>query len=113
MQVNLAQETLCGLLFRLQPQLNGDSSTGKESSFRNLPPPNSEVDDEPKNRASKAHPAFEFSTTSPPSIITEGSYGGPWRKRITDLVGTEGEEYIPKWCVDCMFEGEFPREATK
>uniref|UniRef100_A0A0E0BPF8 Transducin/WD40 repeat-like superfamily protein n=1 Tax=Oryza glumipatula TaxID=40148 RepID=A0A0E0BPF8_9ORYZ len=90
---------------------NGDTSTGKDVSLKNLPHPRSEVDDGAENHASQMLPSFEFSTVSPPSIITEGSSGGPWRKRITDLDGTESD--IPWWIVDCVEHNRFPKENTK
>uniref|UniRef100_A0A0D9XX69 Uncharacterized protein n=1 Tax=Leersia perrieri TaxID=77586 RepID=A0A0D9XX69_9ORYZ len=43
--------------------------------------------------------------------LREGSSGGPWRKRITDLDGTESD--IPWWIVDCVEHNRFPKENTK
>lgn len=120
MQINLALETLRGLLVHWSKKKqrsgshglsNGDTSTGKDVSLKNLPHPRSEVDDGAENHASQMLPSFEFSTVSPPSIITEGSSGGPWRKRITDLDGTESD--IPWWIVDCVEHNRFPKENTK
>lgn len=60
------------------------------------------------------YPPFEFSAASPPSIITEGSQSGPWRKKITDLDGTEDEKDMPWWVVDCVMSNRLPpRENTK
>jgi WD repeat-containing protein 48 len=119
-QINLAQETLRGLLVHwskrkqkssLQNLSNGDSSTGKDVSLKELAHPKSDVDDGSENHATHVLPSFEFSTVSPPSIITEGSSGGPWRKRITDLDGTEAD--LPWWCVDCVMHNRYPKENTK
>ncbi|KAJ4882279.1 Transducin/WD40 repeat-like superfamily protein [Raphanus sativus] len=41
------------------------------------------------------YPPFEFPSVSPPSIITEGSQGGPWRKKITEFTGSEDEKDFP------------------
>lgn len=122
-QINLAQETLRGLLAhwlakrRQRPgshaSANGDVPSGKDASVRNLPHTRLDVDDVGENH-NLVLPAFEFSTVSPPSIITEGSQGGPWRKKITDLEGTEDEKDIPWWCLDCVLNGRMPpRENTK
>ncbi|KAL5225180.1 hypothetical protein ABZP36_011819 [Zizania latifolia] len=120
LKINLAQETLRGLLVHWSKRkqrssshslLNGDTSTGKDASLRNLPHPRSEVDDGAENHANQMLPLFEFSTVSPPSVITEGSSGGPWRKKITDVDGTEGD--LPWWCVDCVEHNRFPKENTK
>jgi WD repeat-containing protein 48 len=53
-------------------------------------------------------PAFEFPTASPPSIITEGSQGGPWRKKSTDLDGTEDEKELPGWVIECVLHSRLP-----
>lgn len=124
LQINLAQETLRGLFSywlakrRQKPgsqaSSNGDSSIGKEASVKNAPHSRLEVDDGSENHMNVMLPAFEFSTVSPPSIITEGSQGGPWRKKITDLDGTEDEKDLPWWCIDCVLNGRLPpRENTK
>ncbi|KAH7654954.1 WDR48/Bun107 protein [Dioscorea alata] len=122
-KINLAQETLRGLLAhwlakrRQRPgshaSANGDLPSGKDASVRNLSHTRLDVDEVGENH-SLVLPAFEFSTVSPPSIITEGSQGGPWRKKITDLEGTEDEKDIPWWCLDCVLNGRMPpRENTK
>lgn len=120
MQINLAQETLRGLLVHWSKRKqkssshslsNGDSSSGKDLPSKDSPRSRSEVDDGTENHATQVLPSFEFSTVSPPSIITEGSSGGPWRKRITDLDGTEGD--LPWWCVDCVMHNRYSKENTK
>lgn len=59
-------------------------------------------------------PAFQFSRTCPPSIITEGTHGGPWRRKATDLLGTEGPREIPQWCIDATLHNKLPlREPPK
>ncbi|XP_020105362.1 WD repeat-containing protein 48 isoform X2 [Ananas comosus] len=124
LKINLAQETLRGLFSywlakrRQKPgsqaSSNGDSSIGKEASVKNAPHSRLEVDDGSENHMNVMLPAFEFSTVSPPSIITEGSQGGPWRKKITDLDGMEDEKDLPWWCIDCVLNGRLPpRENTK
>ncbi|KAM7273644.1 hypothetical protein ACFE04_028308 [Oxalis oulophora] len=119
-KVNLARETLKGLLphwlakrrHRLghQASTNGDVS----SSARSLAHSKIEVDGISENESTTVYPPFEFSTVCPPSIITEGSQGGPWRKKITDLDGTEDEKDFPWWVLDCVLNNRLPpRENTK
>ncbi|KAK7397269.1 hypothetical protein VNO78_18436 [Psophocarpus tetragonolobus] len=123
LQVNLAQETLKGLLahwLRKRKQrmespapANGDLLSGKDISSRSLTHSRIEVDGSSENDA-MVYPPFEFSVTSPPSIITEGTHGGPWRKKITDLDGTKDEKDFPWWCLDCILNNRLPpRENTK
>ncbi|GJR62777.1 WD repeat-containing protein 48 [Tanacetum coccineum] len=105
-KINLARETLKGLLthwlakkkhkFGSQPSVNGDLSSGRDISSRSITLSRAEVDAYAVND-SVVHPPFAFSAASPPSIITEGSQSGPWRKKITDLEGTEDEKDFP-WC---------------
>ncbi|KAF5746972.1 Transducin/WD40 repeat-like superfamily protein isoform 1 [Tripterygium wilfordii] len=122
-KVNLARETLKGLLVHwlakrrqrlgLQASPNGDVMSGKDIAARSLTHSRIEVDGNAEND-SKVYPPFEFSTVSPPSIITEGSQGGPWRKKITDLDGAEDEKDFPWWVLDCVLNNRLPlRENTK
>ncbi|XAR52510.1 hypothetical protein NMG60_11020632 [Bertholletia excelsa] len=122
-KVNLARETLKGLLshwsskrkqkFGSQASVNGEVPAGKDLSARSLTLSRAEVDGNAEND-SMVYPPFEFSMASPPSIITEGSQGGPWRKKITDLDGTEDEKDFPWWCLDCVLNNRLPpRENTK
>ncbi|OVA04363.1 WD40 repeat [Macleaya cordata] len=122
-KINLAEETLKGLMAHWsakrsnssgsQASANGDVQSGKDVSARNHSHSRLEVDGA-GNRNFVVYPAFEFSTVSPPSIITEGSHGGPWRKKITDLDGTEDEKDIPWWCLDCVLNKSLAsKENTK
>nr|GMD04702.1 WD repeat-containing protein 48 [Ipomoea batatas] len=122
-KINLARETLKGLLahwltkrrqrFGSQVSGNGEVPPGKDISSRNLAVSRVEVDSNADND-SAVYPPFEFSAVSPPSIITEGSQGGPWRKKITDLDGTEDEKDFPWWVLDCVLNNRLPpRENTK
>lgn len=130
LQINLAQETLRGLLAhwlvkRKQKcgspaSANGDVPPGKDVSIRTHSNPRTlsnsrlEVDDSYINHGTSVLPPFEFSTLSPPSIITEGSHGGPWRKKIIELDGIEDEKHFPWWCLDCVLNGRLPhREMPK
>lgn len=124
MQINLAQETLRGLLAHwltkrkkkcgLPALANGDVPLGKDFSIRTHSNSRLVVDDNFENHGTTIVPPFEFSTVSPPSIITEGSHGGPWRKKITELDGTEDEKDFPWWCLDCVLNGRLPhREISK
>lgn len=73
-----------------------------------------EVDDASENQNMTVLAPFQFSTISPPSIITEGSQGGPWRKKINELDGTEDDRDIPWWVLDCLLnERMLPKENTK
>ncbi|CAL5339663.1 unnamed protein product [Camellia sinensis] len=121
--INLARETLKGLLahwltkrrqrFGSQASANGEVPSGKDISSRILTLSRVEVDGSAEND-SMVYTPFEFSTASPPSIITEGSQGGPWRKKITDFDGTEDEKDFPWWCLDCVLNNRLPpRENTK
>ena len=123
LQVNLARETLKGLLahwLRKRKQrmgspapANGELLSGKETASRSSTHSRIEVDGSSENDA-MVYPPFEFSVTSPPSIITEGTHGGPWRKKITDLDGTKDEKDFPWWCLDCVLNNRLPpRENTK
>ncbi|KAK1288123.1 hypothetical protein QJS10_CPB19g00624 [Acorus calamus] len=123
-KINLGQETLRGLLAHwmekrrqrsgLHVSANGDIPSAKNASIRNHSHSRIEVDDGVENHSAMVHPSFEFSTVSPPSIITEGSQGGPWRKKITDLDGTEDDKDFPWWCLDSVLNGRIPlRENTK
>ncbi|XP_059652629.1 uncharacterized protein LOC132299822 [Cornus florida] len=122
-KVNLARETLKGLLahwltkrkqrYGSQASANGEVSSGKDISAKSLALSRVEVDGTAEND-SVVYPPFEFSTASSPSIITEGSQSGPWRKKITDLDGTEDEKDFPWWCLDCVLNNRLPpRENTK
>ncbi|XP_068659553.1 uncharacterized protein [Aristolochia californica] len=124
-KINLAQETLRGLLVHWlakrrqksgsQASANGDvPSSGKDIPIRSHSHSRAEVEDGADNHSGLVLPSFEFSTVSPPSIITEGSQGGPWRKKITELDGTEDEKDLPWWCLDCVLNGRMPpRENSK
>nr|KYP74418.1 WD repeat-containing protein 48 [Cajanus cajan] len=122
-KVNLARETLKGLLanwLRKRKQrigtpapANGELLSGKDIGARSLTHSKVEVDGSSEIDA-MVYPPFEFSVVSPPSIITEGTHGGPWRKKITDLDGTEDEKDFPWWCLDCVLNNRLPpRENTK
>ncbi|KAF3454371.1 hypothetical protein FNV43_RR04818 [Rhamnella rubrinervis] len=121
-KVNLGRETLKGLLTHWlakrkhksgsQASANGEVP-GKDITTRTLAHSRIEVDGNAEND-SMVYPPFEFSTLSPPSIITEGSQGGLWRKKITDLDGTEDDKDLPWWCLDCVLINRLPpRENTK
>lgn len=123
LQVNLARETLKGLFAYWltkrrhrsgsQGSANGEVPSGKDISARSITLSRGEVDGNVENDT-VVYPPFEFSAASPPSIITEGSQGGPWRKKITDLDGTEDDKYFPWWCLDCVLNNRLPpRENTK
>ncbi|PPS17551.1 hypothetical protein GOBAR_AA03011 [Gossypium barbadense] len=122
-KVNLARETLKGLLVHwlakrrqrhdFQASANGDVVSGKDMTARSSAHSRIEVDGNAEND-SLVYPPFEFSTVSPPSVITEGSQGGPWRKKITDLDATEDEKDFPSWVLDCVLNNRLPpRENTK
>lgn len=122
MQINLAQETLRGLLShwitkrrqRSGSQIfNGDGIPGRDIPSRNISHARIDADDSTENHH-LVLPAFEFSTVSPPSIITEDSQGCSWRKKITELDGSLDEKDIPWWCLDCVLNGRLiSKENTK
>ncbi|KAG8384397.1 hypothetical protein BUALT_Bualt04G0113800 [Buddleja alternifolia] len=122
-KVNLARETLKGLLahwltkrkqrFGSQASPNGEIPSGKDMPTRTLTSSRVEGDGNSEND-STVFPPFEFSSAAPPSIVTEGSQGGPGRKKITDLDGTEDEKDFPCWVLDCVLNNRLPpRENTK
>ncbi|XP_076890559.1 uncharacterized protein LOC143541679 [Bidens hawaiensis] len=117
-KINLARETLKGLLVHWlskkkhkpgsQPSVNGEAPSGRSNTVSKA-----EVDGNSENDT-VVYPPFAFSTVSPPSIITEGPQSGPWRKKITDLDGTEDEKEFPWWVLDCVLHNRLPpREHTK
>lgn len=96
-----------------QSTANGEAQSVKEISSRSMTHSRIEVDGNAEND-SMIYPPFEFSAVYPPSIITEGSQGGAWRKKITDLDGTEDEKDLPFWVMDCVLNNRLPpRENTK
>ncbi|XP_061349411.1 uncharacterized protein LOC133294694 [Gastrolobium bilobum] len=123
-KVNLARETLKGLLAhwlikRKQKMgtpapANGELLPGKDiATSRSLTHSKIEVDGSSENDA-MVYPPFEFSVVSPPSIVTEGTHGGPWRRKMTDLDGTEDDKDFPWWCLDCVLNNRLPpKENTK
>ncbi|EPS68911.1 hypothetical protein M569_05855 [Genlisea aurea] len=121
-KVNLARETLKGLLaywltrrrLRVGQTLpNGEALSGKDIPTRSLTLPRVDTDNSSEND-STVYPPFEFSADAPPSIVTEGAQGNPWRKKITDLDGTEDEKDFPWWALDCVLYNRLPpRENTK
>eukprot|EP01018_Ginkgo_biloba_P003250 Gb_04181 [translate_table: standard] len=122
--INLAQETLHGILAHwlsrrrqkmgTQTSTNGTVPSVQEAALNNHISSKVDVHADAENCNSGVLPAFEFSMTSPPSIITEGSQGGPWRKKITELDGTEDEKELPWWCIECVLHGRIPpREQSK
>ncbi|KAD0637534.1 hypothetical protein E3N88_43948 [Mikania micrantha] len=113
---NLARETLKGLLahwLSKKKHTNGSQDGEIPSAAQNITISKVEVDGAPKNDGA-VYPPFEFSTTSPPSIITEGSHNGPWRKKITKMDGSEDEKDLPGWVLECILHNQLPpREHTK
>ncbi|KAI5067554.1 hypothetical protein GOP47_0018082 [Adiantum capillus-veneris] len=127
-KLNLGQETLRGLfshclIHRRQkpgalPIANGDLQSSREVGNGNHTNGKASA-----NLVSQAtlesgnpivYPAFDFSAGSSPSIISEGSQGGPWRKKLWLLVETDDEKNLPSWCLDCLLHGRLPpRENTK
>ncbi|CAF1939066.1 BnaC05g46720D [Brassica napus] len=119
-KINLSRETLKGLMghwlakkkHKPKPQASasGDILSAKDSK-KNLTASKTE-DSSAAN--DPVYPPFEFPSVSPPSIITEGSQGGPWRKKITEFTGTEDEKDFPLWCLDAVLNNRLPpRENTK
>ncbi|XP_018493279.1 uncharacterized protein LOC108863375 isoform X2 [Raphanus sativus] len=119
-KINLGRETLKGLLghwlakkkHKPKPQVlaSGDILSVKDTK-KNLIASKSE-DNSAAN--DPVYPPFEFPSVSPPSIITEGSQGGPWRKKITEFTGTEDEKDFPLWSLDAILNNRLPpRENTK
>lgn len=123
-KICLAEETLKGLFAHwltkrrsksgFQAPANGDVLPAKDISARSHSlSTRVESNDNAEAHSSVVRHAFKFSTVSPPSIITEGSHGGPWRKKITELDGTEDEKDIPRWCLDCLDKGVPTKDVTK
>ncbi|XP_071703462.1 uncharacterized protein [Rutidosis leptorrhynchoides] len=124
-KINLGRETIKGLLvhwlakkkhkFVSQPSATGEVSSGRNISSRSITvSKGGEVDGNNAENDTVVYPPFAFSSACPPSIITEGSQNGPWRKKITDLNGTEDEKDFPLWVLDCILHNRLPpREHTK
>ncbi|CAN8269889.1 unnamed protein product [Cochlearia groenlandica] len=119
-KINLARETLKGLVgpwlakkkHKPKPQvLVSEDTLSVKDTKKNLTA--SKAED--SNAANDpVYPPFDFSFVSPPSIITEGSQGGPWRKKTTDFSGTEDEKDFPLWCLEAVLNNRLPtRENTK
>ena len=127
LQLNLGQETIRGLFLHwlgLKRQQaasllnNGDKQSSYEAENGNhlnsKTPANLDSRSSIENGIPTTYPAFEFSVSSLPSIITEGSQGGPWRKKLTELNGNEDEKSLPSWCLDSLLQGKLPpRENAK
>ncbi|KAJ7538291.1 hypothetical protein O6H91_11G042000 [Diphasiastrum complanatum] len=121
-KLNLGQQTLRGLLAhwiacrkqKASPQeADGDLLAGAGSGTAEHGLGRGAVDDG-ASHSPGVFPAFEFENELPPSIITEGSQGGPWRKKATELDGTEDEKELPWWCIDAVLNGKLPpREHAK
>lgn len=127
-KLNLGQETLRGLFSRWlisrrhKPgglsTANGDAQPNREAGNGNYAggrvSGNLDSHLSGENHSLIIHRAFDFSNISSPSIISEGSHGGPWRKKLSFLDGTEDEKSLPSWCLDCLLHGRLPpRENTK
>ncbi|KAL6526160.1 hypothetical protein OROMI_029800 [Orobanche minor] len=123
-KVNLARETLKGLLahwltrrgkkFGPQTSANGELPSGNVLPTRTVTLSRVEGGDGFIENDSTVYPPFKFSSTAPPSIVTEGTQGGPWRKKITDLDGSEDEKDFPWWVLDCVLNNRLPpRENNK
>lgn len=119
----MARETLKGLLahwlskkkhkFGSQPLTNGEAPSGRDISARSITLSKVDADGAAENDCA-VYPPFEFSTASPPSIVTEGSQNGQWRKKITEMDGTEDDKDLPWWVLDCILHNRLPpREHTK
>ncbi|KAI4302976.1 hypothetical protein MLD38_038661 [Melastoma candidum] len=121
-KVNLGRETLKGLLAHWlnrrrqrigsQSSANGDSLPGNNVNIRSLSHPRIDNDGNADND-SLVYPPFEFSSVVPPSVITEGSHGVLWRRRITDFDGSEDEKDLPWWSLDCVLNNRLPPRDTK
>lgn len=119
----MARETLKGLLAHWlskkkhkpgsQSLVNGEIPSGRDISTRSITLSKVDGDGNAENDCA-VYPPFEFSTVTPPSIITEGSHNGQWRKKITEMDGTEDEKDLPWWVLDCILHNRMPpREHTK
>ncbi|KAH7285283.1 hypothetical protein KP509_33G020800 [Ceratopteris richardii] len=121
LKINLGHETLRGLFSHWlacrekktesSPDGNEDTQNNCNIGEEKVMASNSPV----KGRSSlPVCSAFDFSSAYPPSIITEGSEGGTWRRKIIDLSGTEDEKELPAWCLDALLHGKFStKESTK
>lgn len=127
-KLNLGQETLRGLFARWLigrrqkpgglPIANGDPPSNREAGNSNHISGKVSANLEPhsalENPNPIVYPAFDFSASSSPSIVSEGSQGGPWRKKLWLLEEAEDEKSLPSWCLECLLHGRLPpRENTK
>ncbi|CAN1761278.1 WD repeat-containing protein 48 [Linum perenne] len=118
-KINLAGETLKGLLAHFlakrkqrvgSPASNVEVLPGKDFTSRSSVNSSGLVDGSAENDF--IYPPFGFSTVSPPSVITEGSQGGLWRKKITDFDGTEDEKDFPSWCLEYVLNNRLPNKEN-
>ncbi|MCO5600146.1 hypothetical protein L7F22_054254 [Adiantum nelumboides] len=110
--VIIPQQKLAGL-----PIANGDLQSRREAGNGNhtsgTVSANLESHSVSENANPVVYPAFDFSASSSPSIISEGSQGG-WRKKLWLLEEIEDEKSLPAWCLECLLHGRLPpRENTK
>lgn len=95
------------------PSLPDDSPSPSPSPSPSGPPERQQSDSQAEAGPGSLPPAFRFPSAAPPSIMTQGAEGGPWRRRATELTGEEGPESIPAWCLDAL-EGKLPpRDQAK
>jgi len=125
LKLNIGQETLRGLMASWMTRrrqrssitstaANGDAESGIGEHHPDRRPSSDDSHDDSNSHQPLVLPAFEFSTSSPPSIITEGSQGGPWRKKASELDGSEDEKDLPWWVMDCVLHNRLPpRENAK
>ncbi|CAI9270404.1 unnamed protein product [Lactuca saligna] len=120
-KINLGRETLKGLLapyfskkkvrFVSQSPVIGEAPS-KDISFKNIPLSRPKADANVQSD-SIVYPPFQFSIASPPSIITEISHIGIWKKKITHLHGIEDDDF-PRWVLDAVLLNQMPpRKHTK
>ncbi|CAM6010791.1 unnamed protein product [Sphagnum balticum] len=125
LKLNIGQETLRGLMANWMTRrrqrssitstaANGDAESGIGEHHPDRRPSSDDSHDDSNSHQPLVLPAFEFSTSSPPSIITEGSQGGPWRKKASELDGSEDEKDLPWWVMECVLHNRLPpRENAK
>eukprot|EP00897_Mesotaenium_endlicherianum_P003029 jgi/Mesen1/2754/ME000017S02121 len=115
-KINIGQETLKGVLHHWQQQQQPHS---KEHEVPNGGPPHTAATVSPEGASATNGPAddnaelpaaFDFSRSCTPSIMTEGSEGGPWRRKASELDGSEDARQLPWWCIDCVLHNQLPSQ---
>jgi WD repeat-containing protein 48 len=95
-KINMAVEMLKELLKSWKVGYLRNNGRGKEDTF--------EIEGIKKEEESDS--IFHFATESSPAVIVSGdAHSLPWKKRCSEMDGTED---IPLWAAKCVLDGKYP-----